>query len=113
MADGAKATRQGRTTYGGQAVRNPGLVSKTLIGLNVAVWLLIAATGFGRSRVTDYLALHRDGLCFLPDMVHYQPGVGRPPVAGWAICGTPALPAGRPGRRSPRCSRTWRSGTSR
>jgi len=59
--EGAKSTRSGRTTYGGKPSGNPALTSQILIGINVAVWLLITATGGGGSPWVDRLALRPDG----------------------------------------------------
>jgi membrane associated rhomboid family serine protease len=61
VREGSKATRSGRTAYGGQRSGNPALTSQVLIGLNVAVWLLILATGGRSSRFVDYLALRPSG----------------------------------------------------
>lgn len=55
--EGAKSTRSGRTAYGGQVSSNPALTSQILIGINVAVWVLILATGGGRSPWVDRLSL--------------------------------------------------------
>jgi membrane associated rhomboid family serine protease len=55
--EGSKQTRSGRTAYGGERSGNPALTSQVLIGINLAVWLLILATGWRTSRVVDYLAL--------------------------------------------------------
>jgi len=57
VREGSRSTRSGRTAYGGKRPGNAALTSQVLIGINVAVWLLILATGGGRSRVVDYLAL--------------------------------------------------------
>jgi membrane associated rhomboid family serine protease len=57
VREGTKQTRSGRTAYGGERTGNPALTSQVLIGLNVAVWVLILATGGSRSRFVDYLAL--------------------------------------------------------
>ncbi|WP_445256318.1 rhomboid family intramembrane serine protease [Nocardioides aurantiacus] len=57
VAEGAKSTRQLRTPYGGTRVDDPRLTSFVLIGLNVAVFLAVLATGGRSSRLTDYLAL--------------------------------------------------------
>jgi membrane associated rhomboid family serine protease len=48
VQEGARSTRQGRSTYGGKRSSNPALTSQVLIAINVAVWLLITVTG-GRS----------------------------------------------------------------
>lgn len=49
VKEGSKATRSGRTAYGGQRSANPHLTSSVLIGLNVAVWLLIMVKGYQQS----------------------------------------------------------------
>ena len=67
VRSGARETRSGRTAYGGARVGNPGLTSGVLIGLNVAVWLLITATGGTMSRWVDWLSLKSIGVCFFQD----------------------------------------------
>lgn len=57
VKDGHKDTRSGRLPYGGERVANPALTSYVLIGINVAVWLLIVATGGASSSLVDTLAL--------------------------------------------------------
>ncbi|WP_246081722.1 rhomboid family intramembrane serine protease [Nocardioides litoris] len=83
--EGARATRQGVATYGGRRSANPALTSYVIIGLNVAVWLAILATGGRTSRLVDQLAISPVGGCFtrtgfteLPSSVcgsFYLPGV--------------------------------------
>jgi membrane associated rhomboid family serine protease len=63
VAEGAKTTRSGRTAYGGLRSGNPGLTSIVLIGMNLAVWLAILATGWRESRLVDRLALIPEGRC--------------------------------------------------
>jgi membrane associated rhomboid family serine protease len=60
IADGAKQTRSGRTAYGGQRSANPHLTSSVLIGINLAVWLLIIATGWQQSEWIYRLGLVPD-----------------------------------------------------
>jgi membrane associated rhomboid family serine protease len=60
VKEGTKATRQGRTPYGGQRVGDPRLTTFVLIGLNALVWLAILATGGSSSKLTDKLALLPD-----------------------------------------------------
>lgn len=67
VAEGAKQTRQGRTAYGGTRSADPRQTSIVLIGINVAVWLLITATGGGGSAWVDRLALLAKGYCVIPD----------------------------------------------
>ena len=57
VSEGARTTRQGRTTYGGRRSGNPATTSLVLIGLNVAVWLAITLTGGRASRLADVFAL--------------------------------------------------------
>ena len=63
VAAGAKATRQGRTTYGGLRPTDATATSIGLIAVNVGVWLAIALTGGYGSRLVDLLALRPNGLC--------------------------------------------------
>jgi membrane associated rhomboid family serine protease len=68
VQEGARTTRQGRTAYGGKRSGDPTLTSKVLIGINVAVWLLITATGGSLSIWVDRLALLSSGrLVLLPN----------------------------------------------
>lgn len=57
IAQGKKETRSGRTPYGGMRPSSQGVVSKTLIALNGAVWLLILTTGGATSQWVERLAL--------------------------------------------------------
>ena len=61
VKEGSKATRSGRTAYGGRRPGNPAITSQVLIGINVLVWLLILATGGRRSDLIDRLALRPSG----------------------------------------------------
>lgn len=63
VAEGARQTRQGAAPYGGQRSANPHLTSLVLIGINVAVWLAVVATGYTKSRLLDYLMLRAEGAC--------------------------------------------------
>ena len=63
VAEGAKSTRSGQTPYGGARSANPALTSMVLIGMNVAVWVLIMATGGNGSRWVERLALLPRGRC--------------------------------------------------
>ncbi len=67
VKEGAKATRSGRTAYGGLRPTDASLTSGVLIALNVAVWLAIMVTGAGSSRLLDWLVLRPQGLCFIPN----------------------------------------------
>lgn len=63
IREGARSTRQGRGPYGGRTAVNAQLVTLVLIGINVAVWLAIQATGGPRSRLVDLFALLPTGHC--------------------------------------------------
>lgn len=71
----SKGSRQNRAMYGGERSADPRLTSYVLIGINAVVWLAIAATGGGRSRLVDLLALRPNGFCapgdgFIYDFTH-------------------------------------------
>ena len=80
-----RGSRQGRTPYGGQRVSDPRLTTFVLIGVNVAVWLLIQATGGRASTLIDKLALRPNGLCVEPGGQRFLPG------ANEATCSTSGL----------------------
>lgn len=63
VKQGVRATRQGRTAYGGRVSGNPALTSQILIAINIAVWLLIAGTGRGTSEWVARLGLIPDIAC--------------------------------------------------
>ncbi|WP_121258773.1 rhomboid family intramembrane serine protease [Nocardioides ferulae] len=65
VAEGRKATRTGRTAYGGLRPTNASITSGVLVALNVAVWLAILATGRSGSRLVDLLGLRPSGVCDL------------------------------------------------
>ena len=60
VREGSRTTRQARTPYGGRRPGDPRITSFVLIGINVAVWLAVLATGGRQSRLIDYLALLPD-----------------------------------------------------
>ena len=62
---GSKETRSARTAYGGLRPTDASATSIVLIGLNVAVWIAVLATGASDSRVFDWLALRPKGLCLV------------------------------------------------
>jgi membrane associated rhomboid family serine protease len=64
VREGSRATRSGRTAYGGERSANPALTSQVLIGINVLVWLAIIVTGGARSALIDRLALMPQGALF-------------------------------------------------
>jgi membrane associated rhomboid family serine protease len=49
--------------YGGERSADPRLTTYVLIGINAVVWLAIAVTGGGSSRLVDLLALRANGAC--------------------------------------------------
>jgi membrane associated rhomboid family serine protease len=63
VREGAKATRSGRTAYGGLRPTDASVTSMVLIALNVAVWIGILATGGSGGKVLDFLVLRTQGLC--------------------------------------------------
>jgi membrane associated rhomboid family serine protease len=63
VKEGAKATRSGRTAYGGTRSANPALTSQVLVGINLAVWVGVLVTGWSDSRLVARLALVPRGLC--------------------------------------------------
>jgi membrane associated rhomboid family serine protease len=71
VAEGRRTTRQGRTQYGGLHPGSFGFVSKVLIGINVAVWLLIIATGQDSSKWFLRLSLIPRGQCGLPNGAYF------------------------------------------
>ena len=60
IAEGRRTTRTARTSYGGLRPGNAAITSFTLIGINVAVWLAVIASG---NSLVDWLALHARGFC--------------------------------------------------
>jgi membrane associated rhomboid family serine protease len=65
VAEGRRTTRQARTPYGGLRPGSFGLVSKILIALNAAVWVLILSTGGNSSVWVDRLSIRPKGACVL------------------------------------------------
>jgi membrane associated rhomboid family serine protease len=63
VAEGAKATRQARTPYGGARSGNPALTSMVLIGANVLVFLSLLGSGGSASRLIDRIALMLGNRC--------------------------------------------------
>lgn len=59
VKEGRKATRSGRTAYGGEHAANPALTSQVLVGINVLVWLAVLVSG----DLVDKLALIPDIAC--------------------------------------------------
>ena len=63
IAEGRRTTRQARTVYGGLRSGSVGVVSKTLIAINAAVWVLIMITGGTSSPLVEWLSLIPRGQC--------------------------------------------------
>ncbi len=77
VREGSKQTRQGRTPYGGRARGGPPVVTLTLIGLNLLVFLMLFTTGGRRSRLLGELGLMPTGGVYLgpDDVPYYADGV--------------------------------------
>ncbi|MDT0202390.1 rhomboid family intramembrane serine protease [Nocardioides sp. AE5] len=88
MSIGAKQTRQGRAAYGGKRPVNAMLTTYVLIGINLAVWLLITATGGSRSWWRLGLALIGKGFCVPNDSPAHilTQGQGGPPIDSAQVC---------------------------
>ena len=63
VAEGRRSTRQARTPFGGRRTGDLALVSRVLIGVNAAVWLLIMVTGGNNSSVLNKLWLLQQDSC--------------------------------------------------
>jgi membrane associated rhomboid family serine protease len=57
VKEGSRTTRQARTPYGGTRVADARLTTFVLIGINVAVWLGVQASGGRTSTLLDKLSL--------------------------------------------------------
>jgi len=73
VAEGKKSTRSGRTAYGGLRPTNASVTSGVLIGINVAVWLAILASGGSGSRLVSLLGLRPSGLCEIGNQYRLAP----------------------------------------
>jgi membrane associated rhomboid family serine protease len=65
VAEGKKATRSGRTAFGGLRPTNAAITTGILIAINAGVWLAIMLTGGNGSRLVDLLGQRAKGLCSL------------------------------------------------
>lgn len=65
LAQGMAMTRQAEGPYGGRRSTNPALTSLVLIGVNVAVWVAILASGGFAGTLSNLFALTPGGLCEL------------------------------------------------
>jgi membrane associated rhomboid family serine protease len=86
IADARRTVRAPRTRFGGLATGlasgRAGVTSLVLIGMNVAVWVAITATGGAQSRLLAWLQLLPEGRCTPSG----QPGVFFPRVHSEAVC---------------------------
>ena len=57
VKEGSRAVRQAKLPYGGVRVANPTLITSILLGINIAVWLAIAADGGSDSVIASKLAI--------------------------------------------------------
>ena len=73
VAAGKKATRSGRTAFGGLRPSNASITTGVLIALNAGVWLAILVTGGAGSRLVDLLGLRPSGLCLLGNQAYAAP----------------------------------------
>ena len=76
VKEGMKATRSGRTAYGGEHASNPALTSQVLVGINALVWLAVLVS----ADLVDKLALIPDIACVEADQfgcTAVQDGVAR------------------------------------
>src|SRR3712207_4932561 len=65
VKEGARTTRQPRTAYGGRRAGTPGLVTVTLIGINLVVFVLVLVTGGSDGWLLPKLALIPVGAVYL------------------------------------------------
>lgn len=74
---GARATRQGEGPYGGRRSVKPQLTTFTLLGVNLAVYLLVLLSGDGYGTWGVRLSISPWGSCLVNDgSGRYYPGVG-------------------------------------
>jgi membrane associated rhomboid family serine protease len=73
VKEAARTTRQPRTAYGGRRPSSPGVVTTTLIAINLVVFVLVAVTGGADGWLLPQLALIPVGAVYLvngqPDFV--------------------------------------------
>jgi membrane associated rhomboid family serine protease len=82
VSEGTKATRSGRTAYGGLRPTNAGITSMVLIAINAVVWLGVMATGGSASAWLNRLMLLPTGRCVSSD----RPDLYYPSVHSEAVC---------------------------
>ena len=77
VREGVRATRSATGPLGGRRSTDPRRTSLVLIGVNIAVFLLILATGGWDSLWVNRLGISPEGVCLLADgSGNYYPGVG-------------------------------------
>ncbi len=96
VKEGSRSTRSGRTAYGGLRPSNAGITSMVIIGINIAVWVAVLATGGRSSRLLDYLVLRPNGLCVIPGIggLRDQPAGCAALRAGPSCPASPTAPTG-------------------
>ena len=96
VKEGSRSTRSGRTAYGGLRPSNAGITSMVIIGINIAVWVAILATGGRASRLLDYLGLRPNGLCCHPWLRRARGHASRSATstAGPSFPASPTAPTG-------------------
>ncbi|GAA1905797.1 rhomboid family intramembrane serine protease [Nocardioides lentus] len=97
VREGARATRSGRTAYGGRRPANPALTSIALISVNVGVWLAITLSGGRASALLPYLALRPEGFCrsgsgVYTDVRSQAACDSLPAVSSWVLGATGGAP---------------------
>jgi membrane associated rhomboid family serine protease len=75
-----KQTRINEGPYGGAISSNPMMTSVIIVGINVAVFVLIAATGGPTSFFTSLLGLMPSGMCVIEGTNSWYPNVPDPQV---------------------------------
>ncbi|MFC6154835.1 rhomboid family intramembrane serine protease [Nocardioides yefusunii] len=75
VAQGVKQTRQGMLPFGGRASRDPRTVTIALIAINIAVFVLVRATGGLTSKLASALMLTPVGSCSAVDGSGWYPSV--------------------------------------
>jgi membrane associated rhomboid family serine protease len=78
VKEGAKATRSGRTAYGGLRPTDASVTSGVIIALNAAVWIAVLASGGSGGRLVEWLTLRTQGICFVPGASDNASGLSCP-----------------------------------
>jgi membrane associated rhomboid family serine protease len=78
VKEGAKATRSGRTAYGGLRPTDASVTSGVIIALNAAVWIAVLASGGNSGRLVEWLMLRTQGICFVPGASDNASGLSCP-----------------------------------